>query len=113
MGVRAPVAPIEAETQASVELGRFKKARRAYGFDDVALVPGGITINPLEVDISVSFGPLRLAIPIFAAAMDGVVDVAFATQVGRLRGLRVLILVGLQTGGEVAFGGGRGVADGA
>ncbi|TMF59192.1 MAG: GuaB3 family IMP dehydrogenase-related protein [Chloroflexi bacterium] len=97
MGVRAPVAPIEAETQASVELGRFKKARRAYGFDDVALVPGGITINPLEVDISVSFGPLRLAIPIFAAAMDGVVDVAFAIEMGRLGGLAVLNLDGLQT----------------
>ena len=111
MSVRAPVAPIEVETAGSEELGRFKRARRAYGFDDVALVPGGITINPAEVDISVSFGSLRLAIPILAAAMDGVVDVPFAIEMGRLGGLAVLNLDGLQTRYEDPTGILREVAD--
>src|ERR1700736_340570 len=111
MSVRAPAAPIEVETVGSEELGRFKRARRAYGFDDVALVPGGITINPAEVDISVSFGSLRLAIPILAAAMDGVVDVPFAIEMGRLGGLAVLNLDGLQTRYEDPTGILREVAD--
>ncbi|HET9848479.1 MAG TPA: GuaB3 family IMP dehydrogenase-related protein [Candidatus Dormibacteraeota bacterium] len=78
-------------------MGRFKRARRAYGFDEVALVPGRVTINPEEVDSSFQLGSLNLAIPILAAAMDGVVDVAFAIEMGRLGGMAIINLDGLQT----------------
>lgn len=98
VSLRAPVAPAvqdwPTETHA---LGRLKRARRAYGFDEVALVPGGVTINPLEVDIRLSLGRLGLDLPILAAAMDGVVNEAFAIAMGRLGGLAVLNLDGLQT----------------
>ncbi len=97
MSVRAPVKPSAFEAGETVELGRFKRARRAYGFDEVALVPGRVTINPEEVDSSFQLGILRLAIPILAAAMDGVVDVRFAVEMGRLGGMAVLNLDGLQT----------------
>jgi IMP dehydrogenase len=83
-------------------IGRNRKARTTYGFDEIALVPGRVTINPNEVDIT--FGvprrnrePLKLAIPILASAMDGVVDVNFAIQMGKLGGLAVLNLEGIQT----------------
>src|SRR5438445_5801991 len=97
MSVRAPSRPSVFETSDTVELGRFKRARRAYGFDEVALVPGRVTINPDEVDCAVELGSLRLAVPILAAAMDGVVDVRFAIEMGRLGGMAVLNLDGLQT----------------
>ncbi|MBI3291908.1 MAG: GuaB3 family IMP dehydrogenase-related protein [Elusimicrobia bacterium] len=78
-------------------IGRDREARRAYGFDEVALVPGAVTVNPEEVDISTSIGPLRLEIPFLASAMDGVTDVTFATAMGKLGGLAVLNLDGIQT----------------
>ncbi|HUY97984.1 MAG TPA: GuaB3 family IMP dehydrogenase-related protein [Verrucomicrobiae bacterium] len=78
-----------------IELGRGKRARRAYGFDEVALVPGKVTINPEEIDISLRLGDLRLPIPVLASAMDGVVDAHFAVEMGRLGGLAVLNLDGL------------------
>jgi len=83
-------------------IGRNRKARTTYGVDEIALVPGNVTINPNEVDIT--FGvprknrePLKLAIPILASAMDGVVDVNFAIEMGKLGGLAVLNLEGVQT----------------
>src|ERR1700736_4688325 len=79
------------------ELGRGKRARRAYGFDEVALVPGRITINPDEIDVSCTLDGTALAIPFLAAAMDGVVDTRFAVEMGRLGGLAVLNLDGVQT----------------
>jgi len=79
------------------ELGRAKRARRAYGFDEVALVPGRVTISPDEIDISFSLNGTALDIPFIAAAMDGVVDVRFAVEMGRLGGLGVLNLDGVQT----------------
>ena len=97
MSVRAPLKPSPFATADTVELGRFKRARRAYGFDEVALVPGRVTINPDEVDSSFELGSLRLDVPILAAAMDGVVDVRFAIEMGRLGGMAVLNLDGLQT----------------
>ena len=98
MSVRVPEATqVGVAAGERLELGRFKQARRAYGFDEVALVPGGVTINPEEVDIHLTLGSLRLDIPILAAAMDGVVDVPFAIEMGRLGGLAVLNLDGLQT----------------
>src|SRR5438876_9380781 len=97
MSVRAPAKPSAFEAGETVELGRFKRARRAYGFDEVALVPGRVTINPQEVDSAFELGALRLAVPILAAAMDGVVDVRFAVEMGRLGGMAVINLDGLQT----------------
>src|SRR6202795_4790336 len=83
-------------------IGRNRKARTTYGFDEIALVPGSATINPNEVDITFSVPrktgePLKLAIPILASAMDGVVDVIFAIEMGKLGGLAVLNLEGIQT----------------
>ncbi len=83
-------------------IGRNRKARTTYGFDEIALVPGSATINPNEVDITFSvprkdIGPLALAIPILASAMDGVVDVNFAIEMGKMGGLAVLNLEGVQT----------------
>jgi IMP dehydrogenase len=63
----------------------------------VALVPGAVTLNPDEVDISFQMGELRLPIPFWASAMDGVVDVAFAIAMGRLGGIAVLNLDGVHT----------------
>ena len=83
-------------------IGRNRKARVTYGFDEIALVPGSLTINPNEVDITFSLPRktgerLRLAIPILASAMDGVVDVPFAIEMGKLGGVAVLNLEGVQT----------------
>jgi len=78
-------------------VGRGRKARRCYGFDEIALVPGDITINPNEVDTSWEIGNLKFNIPILAAAMDGVVDVKFAIAMGKLGGIAVLNLEGVQT----------------
>jgi IMP dehydrogenase len=78
-------------------IGRDRKARRCYGFDEVALVPGDITINPNEVDTTWRLGRLTFKVPIIAAAMDGVVDVGFAVEFGRLGGFAVLNLEGVQT----------------
>ncbi len=75
----------------------FKPLRRAYGFDEVALVPGEITINPEQVDTRFSIGPHTFEIPVLAAAMDGVVDPAFAIALHQLGGLAVLNLEGVQT----------------
>ncbi len=78
-------------------LGRGRKARRCYGFDEISLVPGDLTINPNEVDISWQLGSMKIEIPIIAAAMDGVVDVKFAVTMGKLGGIAVLNLEGVQT----------------
>ncbi len=78
-------------------IGRGRKARRCYGFDEVALVPGPVTINPEEVDISWQLGEFKFPVPILASAMDGVVDIEFALEMSRLGGLAVLNLEGVQT----------------
>ena len=57
-----------------VEIGRGKKARRAYGFDDIAIVPSRRTRDPDDVDISWTLGPYRFELPLLASAMDGVVS---------------------------------------
>ncbi len=71
-------------------IGKDREARRAYGFDEVALVPGQVTINPDDAKINTSIGSLRLKIPFIASAMDGVVDVGFAVQMSKLGGVAVL-----------------------
>ena len=76
-------------------VGRGRKARAAYGFDDIALVPGALTINPSEVDITWELCGHRFPIPIIAAAMDGVVSPSFAIEMGRVGGLAVLNLEGI------------------
>jgi IMP dehydrogenase len=74
-----------------------KHLRQAYGFDDVAIVPGDVTLDPIEADCSWQLGQHTLAHPIMASAMDAVVDPGFAVRFGRLGGLPVLNLEGLQT----------------
>jgi len=78
-------------------IGINRKARICYGFDDISLMPGKITINPEEVDIKTSIGGVTLDIPVIAAAMDGVVDPKFAAEFGKLGGLAVLNLMGIYT----------------
>lgn len=76
---------------------RHKEIRYSYGFDEVALVPGDMSINPEQVDTKFNVGNLSLPLPIFAAAMDSVVDPEFAILLHRLGGLAVLNLEGIQT----------------
>src|SRR5436190_14291083 len=85
--------------QTGLEIGIGRRARRAYGFDEIALVPGGVTLNPDEVDISFSMGDgqFKLPLPFWGSAMDGVVDVDFAIAMGKLGGVAVLNLDGVHT----------------
>ena len=78
-------------------LGRGRKARRSYGFDEIALVPGDVTINPNEVDTTLQIGGKKFRVPIIASAMDGVVDVDFAVAMSKLGGIAALNLEGVQT----------------
>ena len=83
-------------------IGRNRKARVTYGFDEIALVPGEITINPGEVDTRFQIpckdgSAIELKIPIIASAMDGVTDVKFCIEMGKLGGLGVINLEGIQT----------------
>ncbi len=92
-------ADLPADLTAGLDLPRSsgRRLRHAYGFDDVALVPGSLTVDPEETDLSWQLGPHRLALPILASAMDGVVDARFAVALGQAGGLAVLNLEGLQT----------------
>ena len=78
-------------------IGIGKRARRCYGFDEISLAPGRITVNPEEVDTTWKLGGKDFAVPILAAAMDGVVGVKFAIEMSRLGGVAVLNLDGIQT----------------
>ena len=78
-------------------IGRDREARRAYGFDEIALVPGDLTVNPDEVDTTLKLGHVKLSIPFLASAMDGVVDTRFAVAMGKFGGLGVLNLDGINT----------------
>lgn len=80
-----------------VFIGRDREARKTYGFDEIALAPGTLTINPDEISTAWKLGPYVIDVPIIAAAMDGVVDVQFAIAMGKLGGLAVLNLEGVQT----------------
>lgn len=77
-------------------VSRVDALRPTYGFDDVSLAPGTQTLEPGDVDLSVSLGGLRLAIPVLASAMDAVVDVRLAAELARLGGAAVLNLEGVQ-----------------
>ena len=76
---------------------QFKEIRRAYGFDEVAIVPGQVTINPDQTSVEFTLGPYTFDIPILASAMDAVVSPAFAIRMGKLGGLAVLNLEGVWT----------------
>jgi IMP dehydrogenase len=80
-----------------IEIGRGKRGRRAYGFDDIAIVPSRRTRDPEDVDISFRLGPYTFPLPLLASAMDGVVDPQMAVRIGKLGGLAVLNLEGVQT----------------
>ncbi len=82
---------------AEVEIGRGKSGRRAYGFDDIAVVPSRRTRDPEDVDISWEIDAYRFELPLMASAMDGVVSPATAIEVGRLGGVGVLNLEGVWT----------------
>jgi len=74
-----------------------KPLRRSYGFDEVAIVPGNVTVNPEQTNIDLKIGDFTFAIPIIASDMDGVVDVDIAILMSKLGGLAVLYLEGIQT----------------
>jgi len=75
----------------------FKQLRRSYGFDEVALVPGAVTVNPEQTDTTFRIDDRTFDIPILASAMDAVVDVDFAVLMSEMGGLAVLHLEGVQT----------------
>ncbi|MBA7596933.1 putative oxidoreductase [subsurface metagenome] len=83
---------------------QFKEMRRCYSFDEVALVPRDVTINPEQVNIDFSVGNLTFSIPILASAMDAVVDPPFAVLMSKLGGIAVLNLEGVNTRYQDASG---------
>jgi IMP dehydrogenase len=87
-----------------VEIGRGKKGRRAYGFDDIAIVPSRRTRDPDDIDIAWTLGPYRFDLPLLASAMDGVVSPETAGILGNLGGLAVLNLEGIWTRYDDAAG---------
>src|SRR3954447_25359423 len=87
----------ELDAAAFVSSVEPRRLRPAYGFDDVAIVPGVETLHPDDVDLSWQLADHTFQIPFIASAMDGVVDVPFAIALGRLGGLAVITLEGLQT----------------
>ena len=76
---------------------KVKQLKRSYGFDEVAIVPGDVTINPEQTNIDLKIGDFTLGIPILTSAMDAVVDINFAILMSKLGGLAVLHLEGVQT----------------
>ncbi|MCP5029317.1 MAG: GuaB3 family IMP dehydrogenase-related protein [Actinomycetia bacterium] len=82
---------------AEIEIGIGKSGRRAYGFDDIAIVPSRRTRDPEDVDISWEIDAFRFELPVMGSAMDGVISPATAIEIGRLGGVGVLNLEGLWT----------------
>ena len=81
----------------NIQLGRTKTVRRAYGIDEIALVPGERTVDPGITKTNWEIGGIKRDIPIIASAMDGVVDVNMAVGLSKLGALGVLNLEGVQT----------------
>jgi IMP dehydrogenase len=90
-------AKTKVEQDSSMMIGLGKRTRRAYGFDEIALVPGDHTLDIELCDISYELGGFKFEMPIIASAMDSVVDVKVATTLGKLGALGVLNLQGIQT----------------
>jgi IMP dehydrogenase len=82
---------------AEIEIGMGKSGRRAYGFDDIAIVPSRRTRDPEDVEITWEIDAFKFQLPLMASAMDGVVSPASAIEIGRLGGVGVLNLEGLWT----------------
>ncbi len=80
-----------------IQIGKGKTARRAYGIDEIALVPGRKTLDPSMTDTSWQIGGIKREIPIIASAMDGVVDVKMAAELSKLGAMGVINLEGIQT----------------
>ena len=76
---------------------QFKEIRQAYGFEEVAIVPGDVTINPDQTNMEMEIGHLRLPTPVLASAMDAVVDPSFAVRMSEAGGLGVMNLEGVYT----------------
>ncbi len=85
-----------------IEIGRGKKGRRAYGLDEIAIVPSRRTRDPEDVDLTWKLDGHSFELPLLASAMDGVVDTRTAGIIGRIGGLAVLNLEGIQTRYEEA-----------
>ncbi len=79
-----------------MEVPQFKEIRRSYGFDEVSIAPGRITVNPDQTNLGFSVGDVKFAAPVLASAMDAVVSPEFAVSFDKLGGLAVLNLEGLQ-----------------
>ncbi len=94
---RLPARPIDSGNVSDIEIGRSKRARRAYAFDDIAIVPSRRTRDPQDVSVKWSIDAFTFEMPVLAAPMDSVVSPATAIQIGRLGGLGVLDLEGLWT----------------
>ena len=90
-------ADLSTAAQRRVFHSKVDTIRPTYGFEDVSLAPGTDTVEPADVDLTQTFAGLDLAIPILASAMDAVVDANFAGVLGRLGGLAILNLEGVQT----------------
>jgi IMP dehydrogenase len=88
---------LEWVTRVDIVIGRGKSARRAYGMDEIALVPGRRTLDPQLADTSWEIGGIQREIPMIASAMDGVVDVEMAVRLSQMGALGVLNLEGIQT----------------
>ena len=80
-----------------MSIPQAKQMRRAYGFDEVAIVPGEVTINPGMIEHTFRIGDFELQLPILAASMDAVVDPTFAAKFAEAGGLAILNLEGVQT----------------
>ncbi len=93
--VATDIAENRARTDYADVIPAMKPLRRAYGFEEVAIVPGRVTLNPEQTDISFAIAGRTFDLPIMAAAMDGVVDPTFAAAYSRMGGLAVLNLEGV------------------
>ncbi len=80
-----------------IEIGRAKRARRVYAFDDIAIVPSRRTRDPHDVSVSWTIDAYTFDIPVIAAPMDSVVSPTTAIAIGKLGGLGVLDLEGVWT----------------
>ena len=76
---------------------QFKEIRKAYGFDDVAISPGVVTINPDQVNREFSINGMTMPMPVLASAMDAIVSPSFAVEFDKRGGLAVMNLEGVQT----------------
>ena len=81
----------------TITLGGNKKARRVYGFDEVALTPSALSVDPRDIDVSWELGRHRFSIPVIAAALDAAVDVRLAVEMSNLGGFAVMNGDGIQT----------------